>query len=414
MSSSLKRQDDTRIFTISITTDTGIVTLDSSDIMQFYFVEDIFSMSITGKLVMIDKRGLLECGPLTGNEKIGLIYGEEEDIEKEFKIYNISKVSRIETVDPSGKTVIEVFFTDLMFFPLNFLQFSRAWKNVKYTDIIKDIGENFLGVTTWDKFEDCKETIPHFYSPYWNATTCIKWLIKRASSAKDGRTGYCFYNTTAGASLITLNSLLNNKELLSLNSEDDGLYNFEDSNLFLYNKILDWNMSGLDNSALRFVSGGTRFGFNTDRKEFIKQTYTYKDMLKNHVILGNKSLYPDISTHMTFHNLTGESNRDIIDNIFNDFWIKKYSMQQSMSITVRGHEKRKPGELIEIFWPSKWVDEHYNKGLHGKFLIKSITHNFNPKSTPFYIQKLILVKNGLEENSSIDILDAVNKNLVEG
>ncbi|NCD00177.1 MAG: hypothetical protein EOL95_10820 [Bacteroidia bacterium] len=126
MSSSLKRQDDTRIFTISITTDTGIVTLDSSDIMQFYFVEDIFSMSITGKLVMIDKRGLLECGPLTGNEKIGLIYGEEEDIEKEFKIYNISKVSRIETVDPSGKTVIEVFFTDLMFFPLNFLQFSRA------------------------------------------------------------------------------------------------------------------------------------------------------------------------------------------------------------------------------------------------------------------------------------------------
>ncbi|NCD00178.1 MAG: hypothetical protein EOL95_10825 [Bacteroidia bacterium] len=78
-------------------------------------------------------------------------------------------------------------------------------------------------------------------------------------------------------------------------------------------------MSGLDNSALRFVGGGTRFGFNTDRKEFIKQTYTYKDMLKNHVILGNKSLYPDISTHMTFHNLTGESNRDIIDNIFNDF-----------------------------------------------------------------------------------------------
>ena len=58
------------------------------------------------------------------------------------------------------------------------------------------------------------------------------------------------------------------------------------------------------------------------------------------------------------------------------------------------------------------MDEHYNKGLHGKFLIKSITHSFNSKTTPFYIQKLILLKNGLEENSSKDILDAVNKNIV--
>lgn len=412
MSSSLKKQEDTRTFTVSITTDAGIITLEPSDIMQFYFVEDIFSMSITGKIVMVDKRGLLECGPLTGNEKLGLIYGEEEDIEKEFKIYNVSKISKLETVDPSGKNVIEVFFADLMFFPLNFLQFSRVWKDKKFSDIIKDIGENFLGIKTWDKFEDCKETIPHFYSPYWNANTCIKWLMKRCSSAKTNKTGYCFYNTTYGSNLIPLNSLLENKNLLTLNGEDDGLYAFEDANLFLYNKILDWNMSGLDNSALRFVGGGTRLGFNNSKKEFIKQSYKYKDLLQNHVILGNKSLYSDISVSSTCYGLTGESERNIIDNIFNDFWIKKYSMQQSLSITVWGHEKRKPGELIEIFWPSKWVDEHYNKGLHGKFLIKSITHSFNSKTTPFYIQKLILLKNGLEENSSKDILDAVNKNIV--
>jgi hypothetical protein len=144
----MNSQEDVRTFTLVINTARGLVTIDSSDIIQFYFIEDIFSMSMTGKLIMKDNRGLVEFAPLTGNETLALSYGEEETIDKEFRIYSISKVDKLENVDPTGKNVIELFFTDKMFFPVHFLQFSKSWGPMRITDVVKDIGEKMLGVTT--------------------------------------------------------------------------------------------------------------------------------------------------------------------------------------------------------------------------------------------------------------------------
>lgn len=405
------KPSDTGVFSIVIETSSGLVTINPSDIIHFYFIEDIFSMSMVGKLIMKDNRGLLEFGPLTGNEKIGLIYGEENDIEKEFKIYSVSKIDRLESVDPTGKNAIEIFFADPMFFIMNFLQFSKSWANTTISNIVKDIGENILGIQVWDKFESSSEKLECFYTPYWNMGTAIKWLSKRASGASSGNTGYCFYNTPTGSNFYPLNSMLEQKNLLKISDEDDGLYVFEDSNNFLYNKILSWSMIGIDNSSLKSIAGGVRFGFDSNGKEFIRKDYYYKNVVKNHVVLGNKTLFTDISNNASSHNLTGESDENIINNIYNDYWIKKYSTQQCLGITVKGHEKRKCGELIEIFWPSKWVDENYNKNMHGKYLIKSITHMFNAYSNPVYTQKIVCIKNGYEESQVKDLLDSVRKNV---
>ena len=162
----MENQEDVRTFTIVINTARGLVTLDPSDIIQFYFIEDIFSMSMVGKLIMKDNRGLVEFAPLTGNETLSLSYGEEEVIDKEFRVYSVSKIDKLENADPSGKNVIELFFTDKMFFPINFLQFSKSWGSMRITDIIKSMGEKMLGIQVWDKFEKSNEFIEGFYSPY--------------------------------------------------------------------------------------------------------------------------------------------------------------------------------------------------------------------------------------------------------
>lgn len=407
----MERQEDTRSFSVVLETSSGLVTVNPSDIIQFYFIEDIFSMSMVGKIIMKDNRGLLEFGPLTGNEKIGVIYGEENDIEKEFKIYSVSKIDKMENIDPSGKNVMEIFFADPMFFPINFLQFSKSWANKRISDIVKDIAENILGVSVWDKFEDTHERLETFYTPYWNMGTAIKWLSKRASGISTKNTGYCFYNTPSGTNFFPLNSMLENTKLLKISDEDDGLYTFEDSNLYLYNKILNWSMMGIDNSSLRSIAGGVRFGFDTYGKRFIKNEYEYSSVVKNHTILGNKTLFPDISNSNSIHALTGESDEKTINNMYNDYWIKKYSLQQCLSLTVRGHERRKCGELIEIFWPSKWVEENYNKNMHGKYLIKSITHMFCSHNSPVYSQKLVCIKNGYEESQVKDLVNSVKKNV---
>lgn len=407
----MKTQDNTKSFTISLELNKGIITLDSSDVISFYFIEDILSYSIVGKLVFTDNRGISEFGPLSGNESIGLIYGEEEDIERKFKIYSISKIEQGKGQSAGDKNIIEIYFTDTMFFTLNFLQFSKSWKNEKYSKIIKDIGENLLGIQKWDKFESSKEKLECFYMPYWTPKTTINWLIKRCSGIKSKEAGYCFYNNGNGSNLITLESLLKEKSLMKLSSQDDGLYTFGDQNLFNYNKILSWSMMGIDNSSLKLLSGGTRFGLDSDKKEFIKNEYKYKDSVNHCTILGGKSLFIDLSANTLYQNLN-ESDPKIIDNYYYNSWIKKYNLQQCLSFTVKGHEKRYCGGLISIFWPSTNSQENYNKNLHGKYLIKSITHSFNPHSSIHYKQKLVCIKNGYEESNLSELVSASKTNLI--
>ncbi|MBD3320694.1 MAG: hypothetical protein GF350_06325 [Chitinivibrionales bacterium] len=120
------RQENTGEFTVSLSLDVGEVTLDNSSIQQFYFIEDIYSFCITGKLVFHDQRGILEFGPITGNESVNVSYGEETDIEKTFYIYKLSRIDQSAQVAPATKEVIEIFFVDQMFYQLNFFQFSKS------------------------------------------------------------------------------------------------------------------------------------------------------------------------------------------------------------------------------------------------------------------------------------------------
>jgi hypothetical protein len=75
------KQENTGEFTVVLSLDIGDVTLDASSVRQFYFIEDIFSFCVTGKIIFTDERGIFEFGPLTGNETISIVYGEEEDTE---------------------------------------------------------------------------------------------------------------------------------------------------------------------------------------------------------------------------------------------------------------------------------------------------------------------------------------------
>jgi hypothetical protein len=120
-----KVQEHTREFSAAITMDAGVVTLDNAEIKQLYFIEDIFSFALVGKIIINDNRGIFEFGPLTGNEMITLVYGEEEENVRQFKIYKINKIDQVDT-NTESMEAIEIFFADNMFFIMNFLQFSRS------------------------------------------------------------------------------------------------------------------------------------------------------------------------------------------------------------------------------------------------------------------------------------------------
>ena len=76
------KQDDSGVFSLVFNLESGRAVIDNSTIISMYFIEDIFSFSITGKLIINDMQGLIEFGPITGNETITVIYGKDENIEK--------------------------------------------------------------------------------------------------------------------------------------------------------------------------------------------------------------------------------------------------------------------------------------------------------------------------------------------
>lgn len=124
-----------------------------------------------------------------------------------------------------------------------------------------------------------------------------------------------------------------------------------------------------------------------------KYTMLGSDTLFNADILLGKILKPQ-------EVLTGESGDKymllecLLENMYYSDWIKQYCLQQLVSINVSGHVERYAGGQIEINWLSGNSDVMFNENYMGRYLVKSITHQFSAQTEPQYIQKMVLIKNG--------------------
>jgi len=401
-------------FVVTLQLDIGQIVLGVEQVREFYFIEDIYSYCVTGQITFTDRQGIFEFGPLTGNERISIVYGENNDEEWTFDIFKTSRIERNNGGREGESGLIQLFFVDSMFYNLNFLHYSRSWKDEKISTIIDEMSTNMLSVDKWGQKETTEETLDFFYMPYWTPNKAITWLLKRSTGNRSKMPGFCFYNNSKGTNMVTLDTLLKQQKLLSINDKDDGLYVFVDENTILLNKILDWSISGMDSLSLKRISGGTGLGYNTLDKSFKIKENTYTDSLEKHTILGQKSLFPDYSEVKSNYINEVEDSTDKLNTMFNNVWIKLYNKQQIISITTRGHEERYCGAMIEIYWPSiDGVNSQYNKQLSGKYLIKSITHHFSGYNTPAYAQKMVLIKNGYEDCDLKTLVKSTKNNMAK-
>ena len=77
----INKQENTGDFVVVLKTDFGQITLTTDQVKEFYFIEDIFSFCVTGKITFTDRNGIFEFGPLTGNEMLSVVYGNADDKE---------------------------------------------------------------------------------------------------------------------------------------------------------------------------------------------------------------------------------------------------------------------------------------------------------------------------------------------
>lgn len=399
------------VFSLILNLDSGGVVIDSKDVSECYFIEDIFAYCLTGKVIINDRYGIMEYGPLTGNETVVLSYGVDEDRELTMHISKISRITQSDAMDATAAQEIEMILVDPLLEPMTHTKFSRSWVDEKISEMINHIFKNMTNVE--DEFLDIEETENKmsFIMPYWTPMQAVKYLMKRGKSAKTGTSGYlCFMNTHEKQVLNvkTLDSLFSKDTLL-----DEEHYIFEAPNQARENKILEWWMNGLDRFSMKGLRGGHWRGYDHKRKKFLDEPYQYTDGVSDTTMLGKKSLFTDISSDVTTYDMLGDSDEKLLQNRLYDGWVRRYSMQQVLNIIVRGYERRHAGMQIEIEWPSNEREKtrSFNKQLKGRWLVKSVTHQLVGGTSMSYRQRLVLLKNAFEDSDMKDLVGASKTNL---
>lgn len=417
----LKKQ----IFTVMLITENENLVFNNADILKLYFIEDIFKFCMTGTITFNDRYNIMEYGPFTGNEKLAIIYsveGQPKSNRSRELIFDVWKVGRIQQVGTglreTDENLITMHFVDPFYAGFSLRKYSRSWMDTKYSDIMKNILNNMVffrdGGRKFNIEESSNKT--DFIIPYWNPQTAIRWLMRRAKGNESGTGGYlCFNNTenTFSHNLVSLNYLL-----LDLGRTLDlETYKFDSSQVFYKNKILEWWISGLDRNSNAIIRGGVWKGYDFQTKKLMNHEYVYSNGSDNTVMLGRKTLFSKIDDTLSSNVMIGDASDDVIDNISYNDWAKRYNMQFIVNLIVEGHEKRFAGQQIEIKWPSSariiGNQVPFSDLLKGKYLIKSVTHSFNPGSTFYYKQRLVLIKNAYANVRSKLLYDAKITNLYQ-
>lgn len=391
------------VFSVEIIGGSESVILDNNDIVQVYFIEDIFSYLKTGKVVFSDIQGLHEHLPIVGDETVKITYGSilepngaHELKTAEFEVY---KIGDIENTEDRYRHVVELFIVDKQHKKLHHPSFSASYKCKLYTDIIKEIGEKHAGFE-WADFEDCEELKDYYYTGLKTPAQDLKWLMDRCHSVVSGQPGYLIYSDTKNMGKQNLKSL----EFLLAMSEPlplfDNLYVVHAHHEYNVNNIIKYRVHRGDKQALSDLMGGCNLGWDVRRRKHFKNIYTYQDGLAKYTCLGKYSLFNEGKDSLMFNKqqLTGENDEEfVMKNMYWSEWIKRYSLQQTVSIILEGHSRRYCGGYIEIVWPSSVEEDIIDKQMCGLFLVKSITHSFIPNNQPIYQQRMELIKNGMND-----------------
>ena len=405
------------VLSISIVMDgKNNVLLNSGDVIDLYFIEDIFSHILIGKIRFFDKYNLQEKGPLTGMERINVIYGGRTQREIAFNFYNI-KYKQTADVNPVAGAIIEATIVDSSFTTMLERKYSRSFTaGMTYTAIVNFMLQN---IVKWDTknihMEECSnENSEDFAIPYWTVAQTSKFLLKRAIGRDYGTSGYLIYNSTEGG--ISVNVKTINHLFGKTNTYDSIHYHFEKPNddsqkgQYQANKVLEWSLDGFTKSGTGSMKGARWRGCNTDKGTLDVITYNFADGIEESILLGKKALFSDISDAASTMKLTAERNSLELKAVAYDEWCKVYAQQNKISIVVEGNEKRYCGHLINIEWPS--YDDRYEifqKQQAGIWLVRSITHSFKPNRSMPYLQRLNCLKNAYTYSKSTELLEAAYK-----
>lgn len=440
----------------------GPYAIKSEDVTSLYFIEDILSLSIVGRLRFNDKLGIVERREaFDSGDPIIIKYGAflkaengqpykwDENNSAQLTFF-IQSVTAIETNRQDGTKGYDIVFADSSYFLLNNLCYSYSWANpskygeppVTITDIVSSMIKSWANLPYDTNYEESEVYLPCYYSPYWTIRQNIQYLTPRNRSVPPTNvSGYCAFTNIVNRkfkfNFITLEKMLSEPP----SGPIINFYALDATPM----KVIDFQMLSYDNMGQWYLNGSTYYGYDFTRGKLpFKCVFDYNQAISKTTILGNWTLFGGYKSNSSAQDLTTDSgmpviwtletDEGIIENIWYDDWIKRYCQQQMMEVVVLGDPNISSGTLAQVEMPDKFPEnfkgqslievnplnegfkwdpllEKLHKKWSGYALIKSITHYFMPEP-PGYIQKIVLMKNGYEYVENPNKMPSIKKKVM--
>lgn len=388
----------------------GELELNRAYINNFYYIESIENMFMTGYMEFEDIGGFFESLPLTGEETLKVTIEQDivgsnnnsirvtKTIEFEFFIVELKEVEAIRTVTYGFQLVEKGFFDFVK------KEYSKSYKQKKVNEIVGDICKNQLSMES-DNYdiETTTEKID-FIIPYWKPLVTIKHLTKLAKRQTAPReSGYLFYSTSGDADRIKpLKKFVSFATLLEEKAEtEDGkkyFYKKNDGNPDYINNFLEVRNPMFKNNRIRKdgISGKTFYGVDlTTDKTLLTVSKKYSEFLDGARALGKKAFIPttidDVDGEVGFFGYTTQGQ---IEAHQDHKFRMSFESFNKREVIVNGALDRYCGKLIYVEQISDNKGELHNIEDSGEWLVKAVTHNF---ILDIYEQKLIILKDAYSE-----------------
>ena len=440
---------------LKLVTTSGLEVNLINSVMGITLFEDIFSMTVTGTIAIMDSVNLASHGPLLGQEYLHLKISTPT-FKDESAVIDFSKNAfLVHSISKRQKFTGGVQGFVLSFASQELVKNQRLNGTQSLTDTWSNIVKKML---TDKKYLNTKKKIDlepttgvkKFVAPNVRPLDIIVMGMKQAVSEFKGEPTYLFYETLKGFNFRTLASLYNNAPQLDYIAVVPGSNPVGSKDYNILNEmrtVLSYEIVSNNDSIANYRTG--MFGSKLITHDIISKSYetkiyNYHDNFKNesHIVggvtagtpefplasalaLNDKGLRVSDFPARTFLMPTslsgGVDSQHTTENNTNPYmaydphkWLQRRNSQMiqlenalQVNIMVHGNTLINAGDKVILNLPWAAVakpagDVKFDRFYKGPFLIKRIRHDFIMNSSPKrHRMYMNLVKDSLEEELDI-------------
>jgi hypothetical protein len=388
---------DVDINDVTIITAIGFAQTVTPQVVGIEIYEDMFSMFISGKLILQDSQEISNLMPLVGEEVIRLKVSTpslpaKDVYEKEFYIYKMD--DRMKTQEREVVYVLH-FISKEAIIDLN-KKISKAYSG-KVSKIVEELITSEFGLESKKTFniEDTSNKTK-FVSNFWSPTRCLQYCADNAVSVTESPS-YVFFENKYGFNFISIETLYAGAPLMqrfiwdNYSAEIGGGSSERDIEKD-YQRVIEFQMSDVFNYIDRLQSGfygseiiyydilTKQYVHTYHQPEFEKQNHLNEHPLYSSKVAARpKGLL--MHDHMYYNNFEGYSDTTNTQTIQKRKALLSAAEAYKVTITVFGRTDYSAGQKIYLEVPKNTQikefhtkDDIEDKLLSGYYLIGSICH----------------------------------------